>query len=183
VVAQEIQTPEGIEPIRWVLTTTLPVNSFEDAKLIVYYYSLRWLIERFHFTLKSGCTVEKLQLKTADALQNAVATYSIVAWRLMWMMYLSRQTPDASATEVLTQNEVEALYATTFHKSLNKDEIITIQQAILWIAKLGGFLNRKRDGKPGIKTIWRGWMRLSDISKTWALAKRIEPPPKLIGKD
>ncbi len=101
----------------------------------------------------------------------------------MWIMYLSRQTPEAPATEVLTQNEVEALYAVTFRKKLDKDSTITIQQVILWIAKLGGFLARKSDGNPGIKTMWRGWMRLTDIAQTWIVARDIEPPPRLMGND
>ncbi len=183
VLAQEIDAPDGADPIRWVLTTTLPVNSFDDAVRMVEYYSLRWLVERFHFTLKSGCKVEDLQLKHGDNLQNAVATYSIVAWRLMWAMYLSRQEPDTPATEVLTTDEVEILYAHTHHEERPEEVVVTIQEAMLWIAKLGGFLARKRDGHPGIKTIWRGWMRLTDMTQTWKLIKKIQPCPKLMGKD
>ncbi len=37
------------------------------------------------------------------------------------------------------------------------------------IAKLGGFLGRKGDGEPGVKTIWRGLQRLHDIAHTWKL--------------
>lgn len=177
VVAQEIQAPKDVEPVRWILTTTLPVETLDDALLVVNYYTLRWLVERFHFTLKSGCVVEKLQLKTAGALQNAMATYSIVAWRLMWMMYLSRQTPQTPAAQVLDQDEIEALYVNTFQKNLDKKTILTIQQAMLYIAKLGGFLARKRDGMPGIKVLWRGWIRLTDITNTWRLAKACNRPP------
>ena len=27
---------------------------------------------------------------------------------------------------------------------------------VRWIAQLGGFIGRKGDGEPGVKTIWRG---------------------------
>jgi hypothetical protein len=28
---------------------------------------------------------------------------------------------------------------------------------------LGGFLGRKHDGDPGVKTLWRGYQRLQDL--------------------
>ena len=31
------------------------------------------------------------------------------------------------------------------------------------IARLGGFLARKRDGDPGVRALWRGYQRLQDI--------------------
>ncbi len=42
-------------------------------------------------------------------------------------------------------------------------------EAAAMIAKLGGFLARKSDGEPGVKTIWRGLRRLHDIASTWKL--------------
>ncbi|AVQ70482.1 hypothetical protein B5D77_03205 [Microcystis sp. MC19] len=38
------------------------------------------------------------------------------------------------------------------------------------MASLGGFLARKGDGEPGVKTIWLGLRRLHDISQTWGLS-------------
>ena len=42
---------------------------------------------------------------------------------------------------------------------------------IIWIAKLGGFLGRKKDGEPRVKCLWRGLRSLFDIAQTWKLAK------------
>jgi hypothetical protein len=44
------------------------------------------------------------------------------------------------------------------------------------IASLGGFLGRKGDGEPGVKTIWLGLGRLHDISETWKLSDQISSP-------
>jgi hypothetical protein len=44
-----------------------------------------------------------------------------------------------------------------------------LQEAALWIAKLGGFLGRKRDGAPGIPVMWRGLERLADITLCWQI--------------
>jgi len=40
-------------------------------------------------------------------------------------------------------------------------EQVTIRQAVLWIGRLEGHLNRKRDGMPGVRTLWRGLQALS----------------------
>jgi hypothetical protein len=153
-VEEAIPPTEG-NPIRWLLLTTLPIDSFEQAWQCVQWYSLRWLIERFHFTLKSGCRIEQLQLETAERLLNALATYSIVAWRLMWLTYRARLSPDDSCATVLQPVEWKLLRRKFQPKNRSKKPP-TLRQAIRWIAQLGGFLARTGDGEPGLKTLWRG---------------------------
>jgi hypothetical protein len=153
-VEETIPPTEGT-PIRWLLLTTLPIDSFEQAWQCVQWYSLRWLIERFHFTLKSGCRIEQLQLETRARLLNALATYSIVAWRLMWLTYRARLTPDDACTTILQPTEWKILRRKFEPKNRSKKPP-TIHQAVRWIAQLGGFLARKGDGEPGLKTLWRG---------------------------
>ena len=46
VVVAEVDGPEGVKPIDWVLYTSLPVESFEQAMVVVSYYEKRWLIEK-----------------------------------------------------------------------------------------------------------------------------------------
>ena len=131
--------------------------------------SYRWLIERYHYVLKSGCRLEQLQLETADRIQRALATYTIVAWRLLWITYLARYQPDQPADTVLEAHEWQALYC-TIHKSLLPPQSPpTLNTCVRWIAQLGGFLGRKHDGEPGVKTIWQGLRRLHDIAQTWLL--------------
>ena len=81
VLATEENPPQGAKAISWLLLTTITVNSFEEAVRCVRWYSYRWLIERYHYVLKSGCGVEQLQLETPERIQRALATYCIVAWR------------------------------------------------------------------------------------------------------
>lgn len=89
--AQEENPPLGAKPISWLLLTTLAINCFEDVVQCLRWYSYRWLIERYHYVLKSGCRLEQLQLETAERIQRALATYTIVAWRLLWITYLARK--------------------------------------------------------------------------------------------
>ncbi|MEG4342862.1 IS4 family transposase, partial [Microcoleus sp. A003_D6] len=39
---------------------------------------------------------------------------------------------------------------------------------------LGGFLGRKHDGVPGVKTLWRGLRRLNDITMGWLLFNQLK---------
>jgi hypothetical protein len=55
ILAEEDSPPAGHQAVRWLLVTSLPVSSLEDALRCLHWYSYRWLIERFHFVLKSGC--------------------------------------------------------------------------------------------------------------------------------
>ena len=86
--------------------TSLPIATLADAEQAVPWYALRWLVERYHFVLKSGCRVERLQLETAERLDRAVATYAVVAWRLLWLTYEARRHPEASCEAVLPREAV-----------------------------------------------------------------------------
>ncbi|HEY0736080.1 MAG TPA: IS4 family transposase [Herpetosiphonaceae bacterium] len=176
VLVTEVAPPAGVKAVEWLLMTTLPVDTLEDAIQVIDWYRLRWLIERYHYVLKSGCQVEKLQLETAAALERALATYCIVAWRLLWLTYEARQRPDAPCTEVLAPHEWQALYC-TIHRTPSApiDAPPPLSQAVRWIAQLGGLLGRRGDGEPGVKVIWRGLRRLDDIVATWVLLHGLEP--------
>jgi hypothetical protein len=78
----EVDPPTGETPLEWLLLTTFSVETFQQAAQCVLWYRFRWLIERYHFVLKSGCYLEKLQLETAQRLERALALYCVVAWRL-----------------------------------------------------------------------------------------------------
>jgi hypothetical protein len=160
---------EGVkEPIVWYLLSTLPVKSIEDVQEQVKYYTMRWLIERYHFTLKSGCQVEELQLETGESLENAIATYSMVAYRIMYMAYLSRKDPDCDARFILSEAEIAALKL-KYNKEYS-GELITVKMAVLWIARIGGYTGNKRNGTPGLKTLWRGLCALYYLVEGYQLA-------------
>ncbi len=79
ILSEEENPHPGVNPISWLLLTSLDISSFESAITCGRWYSYRWLIERYHFVLKSGCGLEKLQLETGRRIEMALATYSIVA--------------------------------------------------------------------------------------------------------
>jgi hypothetical protein len=165
---REVSCPEGDQNeqssfIEWLLLTTLPVSTLEDAVKCMIWYSYRWRIERYHYTLKSGCHVEKLQLETSDRLMRALAVYSIVALRLIWLTYQARLTPDLPCSSVFSDTEWKTLFIAV-HKSRDLPvDPPTLHTAVLWVAKLGGFLARKGDGSPGVLVLWRGLRKLFDL--------------------
>src|SRR5690606_18391206 len=96
--------------IHWKLLTTLEITNVCDALQCVKWYTSRWLIERFHYVLKSGTKIEELQLKDAVSLQKAIAVYSMAAFRVMQMVYQSRHQPEISCEVVLTIPQWKTLH-------------------------------------------------------------------------
>ena len=166
----EEHPPEGCKAIDWLLISDIEVDTFEQACTLVQWYALRWLIERYHYVLKSGCQIESLQLETATRIVHALATYAIVAWRLLWLTYEARIHPQHSCEVAFEPIEWQALWCAIHHKSKPPKKPPTLEQVVRWTAQLGGFLARKHDGNPGVKTLWRGLTRLHDIAQTWRLA-------------
>ena len=155
----EVNAPQSVEPIRWVLFTSLPVVTFEDAWIIIGYYELRWLVEEYHKALKTGCRTESRQLKTTRRLEVLVGLTSVVAVRLLKLKSLARTNPDVPAQRVVPSAWLKMLKLA--RKNLNRVHDLTVGQFYREVAKLGGFLGRKSDGEPGWITIWRGWEKLN----------------------
>lgn len=181
ILVTETEPPEGVEPLSWLLLTSLKVETFSQAAQCVIWYRLRWLIERYHFVLKSGCHLEKLQLETAERLERALATYCIVAWRLLWLTYQARKNPDSECSSAFQTHEWQALYAFTHQTNVLPPTPPSLHEAILWVAKLGGFLARSSDGEPGVQTIWRGLRRLDDLAAMWLLLHSSTSNADLLG--
>ena len=166
--------PHQKELIHWKLLSTLQVSSVAEAVQCVKWYCYRWLIERFHFVLKSGVGIEALQLGKATSLQKAVHVYSMAAMRIMQMVYQSRDTPGASCEVVLTKEQWMVLYMLIHQNSQVPSTPPTLGQAVRWIGRLGGHLGRTQDGHPGLKTVWLGYQRLCDATKLYVI---INPSP------
>jgi Transposase DNA-binding/Transposase Tn5 dimerisation domain/Transposase DDE domain len=163
VLVDEVEVPPGVKPLRWLLLTSLSVKAAREALTVIGYYRLRWLVERYHYVLKSGCQVERLQLETAERLRRALAVYSEVAWRLLALTYQARATPETPCTTAPDGLDWRLAWLAVSPKRALPDEPPDLRTVIRLIAMLGGFLGRKGDGEPGVKTLWRGLRRLSDM--------------------
>jgi hypothetical protein len=171
ILVEEVDPPAKAPPVQWLLLTTLPVANFEDAARVVRWYAYRWRIERYHYVLKSGCKLEELQLETADRLRRALALYAIVAARLLHLTYRARQQPEASCEPVASRQEWEVLWQRFCPGQALPDKPPRLRQVVRWIARLGGFLDRRHDGEPGVKVLWRGLRTLHAMVIGFQLGK------------
>lgn len=168
----EIDPPDDVEPISWVLLTSLPVDTFEQAWEVIEYYETRWLVEEFHKAMKTGCRVQNRQLKTAGRLEAMVGLMSVTAVRLLKLKSLARTSPEIPAHRVVPHVWLQILKAA--RKGLHRVHDLTVGQFYREVAKLGGFLGRKSDGEPGWITIWRGWEKLNNFVHGASLASRLQ---------
>jgi hypothetical protein len=162
---EESTTPQGEKAIDWMLVTNAPVASFEDACRVVKGYAMRWRIEEFHKTWKSGaCRVEEAQLRSFRAACVWATIVAVVAARAERLKHLSRTSPDEPASIALDAHEIRALIL--LKRDIKKrtetipDSMPSLSQAVGWIADLGGYTGKSSGGPPGSIVIRRGLERL-----------------------
>ena len=165
VLAEEPNPPDGATPIQWLLVTTLPIDSAEQVKQIVSYYSMRWQIEIYFRTLKSGCRIENRQFETVDRLLNCLAVYSIIAWKVMYLCHLGRECPDLDCEIIFEPSEWKSVYMIVHQEKL-PTTAPSLNEMIRMIASLGGYVIRPST-QPGPQTLWFGLQRVHDLSTAW----------------
>lgn len=156
----EENPPEGIEPVEWLLMTNLCIESAADAILAARYYKQRWKIERFHFVLKSGCQIEKIQQRSIDGIELLILMYSIIAVHIMMLTYTARNFPDTPCSLLFEESEWKTLFRVANRTTDCPTSPYSMAVALRYVAKLGGFVGAKSDGDPGLKVIWIGLNKL-----------------------
>lgn len=157
----EQRAPHGQRPLDWMLLNSDDVNEVADAERILKGYCARWRIEEFHRTWKSGhCNVEDSQLHKMEHVTRWATLLAAVATRVEQLKHLSRTTPDAPASSIMSELEIEALKAAKMRQK-KRTEVIpermpTVAEAVRWIADLGGYTGKSSGGPPGSITIGRG---------------------------
>jgi hypothetical protein len=168
---REVNPPKGVEPIDWVLFTSLDVETSGAAIEIIGYYEARWMIEEFHKGLKTGCNIERRQLKTGERLAPLVALMSIQAVRLLQLKAKARAEPSRPTAELVPGRYIRLLERC---RKLAPGSLCEVRDFFRALAKLGGFLGRKGDGEPGWQTIWRGWEKLYGMIRGAELVRESE---------
>ena len=170
--ALQVEPPSGSEPLHWRLWTNLPIATLDDILEVLRCYTLRWRVEEFHLTLKSGCRIEKLELEDAQRLIKAAILYSAIAVRIVALRDWARVQPNTPCTTVLTEDEWQPLWLRFSKTKLTAQTAPpTIEQAVRWIGRLGGHLGRKRDGMPGVRTLWRGFRDLTLLAAGYRIGR------------
>lgn len=164
IVAREIDAPAGVKPVEWRLLTNRTAPTSADVIELIDWYRARWEIEIYFHVIKNGCCVEALQLSGIDRLERALALFMVVAWRIAHLMRAGRTCPDLDASLFCDADEIRGAYLLT--KKKPPPQPPRLNEVLRLIATLGGFLARKGDGEPGVKTIWLGLQRVMDAATT-----------------
>ena len=159
VVVEETSPPRGVEPIRWILLTTLAADTFAAVWEIVGYYEDRWLVEEWHKALKTGCALQSRQLQSVDRLLPLTGVLSVVAVLLVQLKTIAHNAPQTPASDVVPVIWIDMLQA----KGKLRTHEPTVRDFWRGVAMFGGFLGRTSDGEPGWQTIWRGWLGLHQL--------------------
>lgn len=172
--AIEASPPKGSAPIEWMLLTSVPTPDLETALERLSWYARRWTIETWHRVLKSGCQIEARQFGDVQRFMRATALFAVIGWRILYATLLGRLEGDLSCEVLLQRFEWQALYCRTHGTTVLPAQPPTLAQVILWIAKLGGYLGRKRDRPPGTTVLWRGFLALHEISQMFLIFRKNE---------
>lgn len=164
---REINPPADDEPVEWLLLTTLPIETVEQVRTIIQYYTVRFLIEVFFRVLKSGCRVEQRRFTHIDRLLPCVALYLIVAWRTLMVCRLGRSCPELDCEAIFDPSEWKSVWMTVRHRKPPRRPP-RLREILPLIAQLGGYVNypNRRD-PPGPQTIWLGLQRMYDLALVW----------------
>jgi len=161
--ALETDPPESEAPIHWVLYTTLEVTTDLQIRAVIDGYGKRWNVELYFMTLKSGLKIEDMKYKSLPRYLKAFAMLAVVAWRVEYLKKAARIDPDAPCSKYFSESQWVAIEIFNTQKPVDKSKPPTMKQFIKRIAMLGGFINKKSQGSPGSKTLWRGMARFETI--------------------
>lgn len=157
VLAREVGAPSGVQPIEWLLLSSWPVPTLKMARRMVRWYALRWGIECWHKVLKVVCGVERRQMKSAQALERALALDMIVASRVLLLTRLGKEHPDLPAEQFYTPDELEILAVKKKETGRFADSPkLSLLQANILVGMLAGFWARRSDGHPGPQILGDG---------------------------
>lgn len=168
VLVEEVNGPGDDTDVCWLLLTTLPIETVADVLQVIAHYRARWSIETFFRMLKSGCTVEEIGLETKARLLNALTMYNIIAWRILYLTYLNRATPDLPCTAVFTDDEWQPVWRVVTRTALPAT-VPRLSDIMKLITQLGGYNNRATERPAGPQSVWIGLRRMLDYSIAWLI--------------
>jgi len=167
VMAIEENPPAGESPLCWIFHTTMSINTFAEVRKVIEYYLCRWEVETFFKVLKSGCKIEERQLESTERMKPLIALFLILSWRIIYVMMLGRICPEMSSGDIFCEAEWKSVYKILNIKEKIPENPPTLNEFILMIAQLGGYVGGKKAPPPGVKVMWRGMARMVDFAIAW----------------
>jgi hypothetical protein len=168
VLVYEPNPPQGDEPIEWLLLTSLPIERLDQVREVIEAYCVRWMVEVFFRTLKTGCRAEERRFEQIDRHLRCLAVYLIVTWRTLYVCRLGRHCPEINCEAVFEPSEWKAVYRVVENKA-PPARPPSLGEMVRMVAQLGGYVCRQRSDPPGPQTVWLGMQRVHDFALCWNL--------------
>ena len=96
----ETNPPAGVEPLEWILVTSVASVTLEELQERRDWYGCRWLVEVYHDIEKNGCGLESRRFETAARMAAFLAILSVVAVRVFPLRTALDHQPEAKAESV-----------------------------------------------------------------------------------
>lgn len=176
-VKEDIDTVvKGEKPVHWVILTSHPVFTVEQAMQIIKWYQWRWTIEELFRSLKSkGLNIESSEVETFHGLSNLTTMALLAAVQTMQLVKARNGDTDQKIEDVFSEKEQncmvllnEKLEGNTV-KSSNPFPQNSLAFASWIIARLGGWNGYKKSRPPGPITMTRGLARFYFTLEGYAL--------------
>lgn len=167
VYAEELNPPDGFEPVKWLLWLNYSVNTPDQLSKVLDDYSIRWRIEEFHKIWKSsGTNVEATQAQSYDMIEKTARTSAIAAINLARMHFQLIANPDAPATSCFDEIEIRALRMIDKQyyrgRMAKKFDASSLRFCHAMIARMGGY-EIGSVNKPGIIVMARGYIQAMTV--------------------
>lgn len=158
---RETSTPPDGKPIHWRLLTTRSVTNLTEARRIVELYRMRWVIEEYFHTLKTGgFDVEAADISSPKVMTRLVAAIAVAGVTVMQLVKARDGSTGQSLLEAFEPDDQPVLEAISTKlegkTARQKNPYLKASLAFAaWvIARLGGWDGYY--GKPGPKTMRLG---------------------------
>lgn len=163
VYAEELNPPEGVTPVKWLLWLNYSINTPDELSKVLDDYSIRWRIEEFHKIWKSsGTNVEQTQAQSYEMIEKTARVAAIAAIQLARMHFQLEANPDAPATTCFDDVEIKAfqIIDKQFYRGrmAKKFGNTTLKFCHAMIARMGGY-EIGSVNKPGIIVMSRGYLQ------------------------
>ena len=177
-VKESASTVVGNEkPIHWILLTSHPIKTKEDALYFIQCYCWRWVIEQVFRTLKSkGLDIENSQLESDKKIEKQTVLALIAAVQVLQLVQARDGETNQKIESVFTKDEIDCLKKlntklegkTEKQKNPHPPEKLAFASWV--IARLGGWKGYKGKARPpGPITFKNGLVRFYNIMEGYYL--------------
>lgn len=178
------ETSKASRAINWKLLTAHKIENYEDALLMVEWYSARWYIEQlFRILKKQGFGIEETELENGWAIRKLVIMQMTALLKIL-QMNIAYADPEGGQpiVDVFDKEQIEVLEMMNIKlqgkssKLQNHHNPQRTKWAAWIVGRIGGWKGYDSQGPPGVIALKRGLDRLSYIIEGTKLIKDVGTP-------